>query len=136
MASEQKEFERTVTIAKRDNEKRLVFGIVYEPDTVDAHGDYATEDEIEKAAHSFAHNGAQLKLEHEAPANGVAVSESYIVRDHGYKLSEGESSTNVKKGSWVIVVKVFDDAIWDAVKKGEITGFSMGGRAKRMEAAA
>ena len=33
-------------------------------------------------------------------------------------------------GSWVITVRVNDDEIWGKVKKGELTGFSIGGTAK------
>ena len=35
------------------DEQKLVYGIVYEPDVPDAHGDYMTAEEIEKAAHGF-----------------------------------------------------------------------------------
>ncbi|MGL5428854.1 MAG: phage major capsid protein, partial [Cetobacterium sp.] len=38
-----------------------------------------------------------------------------------------------KKGTWVATAKVNDDAVWAAIKKGEITGFSMGGTATKIE---
>ena len=31
-----------------------------------------------------------------------------------------------------MTVKVFDDAIWAGIKRGELTGFSIGGFAKRV----
>ncbi|MGQ7174092.1 XkdF-like putative serine protease domain-containing protein, partial [Escherichia sp. R-CC3] len=40
-------------IKSDDEEKRLVYGIVYEPDTLDAHGDFTDAETIEKAAHEF-----------------------------------------------------------------------------------
>ncbi|CAH1059444.1 XkdF-like putative serine protease domain-containing protein [Paenibacillus pseudetheri] len=39
----------------------------------------------------------------------------------------------IVKGSWVAAVKVTDDDTWEAIKKGEITGFSMWGVGKREE---
>lgn len=38
---------------QKSEPKRYVLGIVYEPDTVDYQGDYASADEIEKACHDF-----------------------------------------------------------------------------------
>ena len=38
----------------------------------------------------------------------------------------------VKKGSWVISVKVISDRLWKMVKDGELTGFSIGGRGERV----
>jgi hypothetical protein len=37
----------------------------------------------------------------------------------------------VKSGSWVMGVKIFDKDLWQAIKKGEITGFSIAGRGTR-----
>ncbi len=39
----------------------------------------------------------------------------------------------VKKGSWIIAVKIIDDTLWDAIKEGEFTGFSLGGYAMTEE---
>ncbi len=40
-------------LAKEADAQKLVYGIVYEPDTVDAHEDFMTAAEIEKVAHGF-----------------------------------------------------------------------------------
>ena len=34
---------------------------------------------------------------------------------------------DVKEGTWLMTVEVTDPGIFDAIEKGEITGFSMGG---------
>jgi hypothetical protein len=34
----------------------------------------------------------------------------------------------IKKGTWVMTVEITDQDIFDAIEKGEITGFSMGGK--------
>ena len=42
------------------------------------------------------------------------------------------SGESVKTGDWLMTVKVLDDEIWEKVEKGELRGFSIGGRAKRI----
>lgn len=116
--------DRRFQIIKADAEKRLVYGVVYAPEEVDSQGDYATAKEIEKAAHSFLLNGGVIGLEHQQDAPARAV-ESFIAPDD-MKIGE----TDVDKGSWVLVTKVFDDAVWELVKSGKLTGYSMAGKAK------
>jgi hypothetical protein len=36
----------------------------------------------------------------------------------------------LKKGSWWLMLKVTNKAIWDKIVSGELAGFSMGGSAK------
>lgn len=53
-SSEPPTFQKEVKlIAKAEDEKKLVYGVVYEPDIADAHGDFMTAEEIQKAAHGF-----------------------------------------------------------------------------------
>lgn len=113
-------------IIKLDDEQRLVGGIVYEPDVVDSQGDSASAQEIEKAAHGFMMESRVIGVMHkEAAGKRVDIVESYIVREPhriGNQL--------LKRGTWMLVVKVHDDALWEGVKSGKLTGFSMGGRAE------
>lgn len=117
-----------VVITKVDSEKRLVYGIVLEPDEVDAHNDTIGEEVIEEAAHAFLANynrETQLGLMHRLFGNiGVALAQSYIAPSD---LKMG--GQDVKRGSWLMVVKVIDDNVWKKIKAGEITGFSIGGLA-------
>ena len=39
----------------------------------------------------------------------------------------------IRQGTWIMGVKVLDDSMWQAVKDGEYTGFSIGGRGERKE---
>ena len=101
-------------------------GIVYEPLTEDAHGNYMTEQEITKAAYWFAKNGNQVDVQHSfEPLEKAAVVESYVAP---CDMSVGEQA--IKKGTWMMTVEVDDPDIFEKVQKGEITGFSMGGVGK------
>ena len=53
-------------LSKDDNvgEKRLLYGIVYEPDAEDTYGDFMTKDEIEKTAHEFLEYYRNIDTEH------------------------------------------------------------------------
>lgn len=110
-------------IIKSDDDRHFVTGIVYEPMTEDAHGNYMTADEIAKAAYWFAKNGNKVDLQHNfVSEEGTAVVESWIAKsdcDIG-----GET---VKEGTWLMTVEINDDSLWQSIQNGEITGLSMGG---------
>ncbi len=117
------------SILKCDKDKHYITGIVYEPMTEDAHGNYMTEDEIVKAAYGFTKSGNKVDLQHNFESiEGVSVVESWIE-----KADCVIGETEVKKGTWLMTVEVDNDDIWAAVEKGDLTGFSMGGVGKYSE---
>ncbi|UQZ34597.1 terminase [Paenibacillus sp. PK3_47] len=122
--------QKQVQIAKIDDDKRIVKGVVYQPDVADAHDDQMDEVEIEKAAHLFMEKQHTYNIDkqHDLEADKGFVIESYIAP---CDMTLGEQQ--IAKGSWVAAVKVTDDDTWNAIKKGEITGFSMWGVGKREE---
>lgn len=125
--SSHKEEEMTKKIIKQDEEKRLVYGIVLEPETVDAQGDIISKEEIEEAAHFFMENSQTIGKGHYMEAPAIPV-QSYIC-----PCDCIIGKNQVKEGSWILVVKIIDDDLWVEVKKGEYTGFSLGGFGKVKE---
>ncbi|MGH0635199.1 XkdF-like putative serine protease domain-containing protein [Bacillus pacificus] len=124
-SEEQPNFEKPVRVIKsNDEEKRLVYGIVYEPDVIDAHGDFTDSETIEKAAHEFMLKYRQIDKNHDFVAGVGEVVESYIA-PADMELN-GES---VKKGTWILTTKA-DEETWEAVKKGEFQGYSLAGVAE------
>jgi len=112
-----------------DIERRIVLGVVLEPDSVDAHGDTISAEEIERAAHRWMAKFQNRGEMHDKIVNNkIEIYESYI---SPVDLTMGGQS--VKKGTWLLMVHVTDDTIWDKIKSGEYTGFSMGGFARRDE---
>ncbi|OAB34249.1 terminase [Paenibacillus macquariensis subsp. defensor] len=122
--------QKQVQIAKIDDDKRIVKGVVYEPDVSDAHDDQMDEVEIEKAAHLFMEKQHTYNIDkqHDLEADKGYVVESYVAP---CDMVLGDQA--IAKGSWIAAVKVTDDDTWDDIKKGEITGFSMWGVGKREE---
>lgn len=119
---------RFIPIVKADSEKRHITGIVLVPELVDAHGDIYDADVIAEAAHDFLaryNDTSTLGLMHKDMKRDFDLLESWTAPSD---LSIG--TTIVKQGTWVITMRVNEDKIWNKVKKGEITGFSIGGKAK------
>lgn len=116
-------------IMKANKERRTVTGVVLEPDTVDAHKDTIPADVILDAAEDFLANiniKTTMGLMHKNMKAPLELVQSFVVPDQDITIN----NVLVKKGSWVIVVRVNDDKIWQDVKDGKLTGFSIGGKAK------
>lgn len=104
-----------------DDERKLLYGVVYEPDIEDSHGDAMTKDEIEKTAHEFLEFYRNIDTEHNMLAGAGTVVESYVTP---IEMKIGKNV--IKAGSWILVTRATDE-IWDAWKAGDITGYSMFG---------
>ena len=117
----------SVNIVKRDEDKRIVYGIVLEPDSVDLQNDVVSKSEIETAAHEFLKSYRVVGDNHNQLAKADVV-ESYIATSDG--VLNGKP---FKAGSWMMAVKVDDEDMWLRLKEGEYTGFSIGGSAERID---
>ena len=126
-------------VIKFDADQRLVTGIVLQPCSqtfceVDAQNDVIAPDELERIAHEFleriAKGAAFVGAHHTGPV-AANVVESYLAP---CDFIAGEPPQSIVKGTWVMTVRVHDDAVWDAVKSGELNAFSIGGRAERVPA--
>ena len=113
-------------IVKANTDTHFVTGIVYEPMAVDTDNNYMTEEEITKAAYLYVKNNGNVDLQHTfEKAEGANMVESWITKSDCE--IEGQP---IKKGTWMMTVEITDNDVWDAVEKGDITGFSMGGKGK------
>ncbi len=95
-----------MNILKQDASQQIAYGIVYEPLVKDAHDDYMTAEEIEKAAHIFLKDYRQIDKQHDFTSQVGDVIESYIA-PADFELG-GETVT---KGTWVMAVKVADEGL-------------------------
>lgn len=126
--SKRQDMQKIIRIAKADPKLHIVYGVVYEPNTIDSDGDWASAETIQRAAHGFLMEFGSVGVQHAdesiMKARGISVVESYLWPSDGIL---GEQS--IKKGSWIIGAKIHDEFIWDQVMSGELTGFSMHGEA-------
>jgi hypothetical protein len=133
-------------VCKADEGKRIVYGVVLDPYAVDLQGDWSPPDEVENAAHGWLANWRMVGSQHAARSPGSQVVESYVfpyptpedyrlacaIQPHRvYELQFGADV--VHSGSWVIGVKLVDDAEWNRYLAGEYGGFSIRGFGDRVE---
>ena len=115
-----------VPIRIKKGDQQIIYGIISEPNVTDLQGDRLSESEIAKACHKFMQTSQRISKEHAEPAKADII-ESYIA-----PVDFTCGGQSVRKGSWVMAVKVHDPGLWQAIKKGEITGFSIGGHGTRI----
>ena len=111
--------------AEAVEEERYVLGVVLEPGTPDSHGDVFPESVVEKACREFY---GRAGLMHQLDVTDrVQYIESYITPAD--MTIEGRT---IKKGTWLIGAKIYDDSLWSMIKQGNLTGLSIGGPAVRV----
>jgi hypothetical protein len=140
-----KSFALRYDVIQKNDEKRLMTGPVLIPDNIDLQDDIISSPEIEKAAHGYmvklafkddpdflkslgfgvVDKAGETGFQHMDFSRKMAVVETFIA-----PVEFDMNGRNIKKGTWVMTMKVFDDEVWALVKTGKITGFSIGGRAK------
>ena len=107
----------------KNHEQMLCGGIVYEVGVQDAQGDAVdSPEEIWKCLESFSLNGFLLKKMHKGSQVMASVVESFQPTEDTHK--DGEF---LPAGCWYLSAKILDSALWDDIKKGNITGWSMAG---------
>lgn len=109
-----------INIEKKDEMKRLVYGVVYTPMKVDWHKNFMTAEEIQISAHTFLLNARGIDQAHDYIKGSGGVVESFIAR---------KGDPDFAEGTWVIVTKVFSDTVWEDIMSGKIKGYSMAGMA-------
>ncbi len=88
-------------ILKADVERRLVYSVITEPDTVDVQGDVMRAETIEEMAHNFQHRSRKFDNRHDWKAVDAAPVESWIQREATVLVGE-----RIRARSWVVGVKV------------------------------
>lgn len=115
--------------------KQHVLGVVHEPEEEDAQGDWIPPEDLEAACYDFgkdyAAGGSRLHLEH---GKALTSDEAELLENYIAPAEMKVGGDVVKAGSWMQRWHLKDPAMWDAVQKGELTGFSMGGTGWRDEA--
>ena len=111
---------------KQEEDERTALGIVLEPEVVDSQNDIYSEAEIRKTAFMFMERYQNFGLMHKQMRKDILPLESYLA-----PVDFEIDGQKVKKGTWLLRVRVLDDGIWSGVKSGKFTGFSIGGDAIR-----
>ena len=87
--------------------------------------------QLAEDGHRFMEEYRNLGLMHrEILGEQVKILESYLA-----PADFEVDGTRIKKGTWLLAVRIVDDELWRQIKAGDLTGFSIGGSALRTAAA-
>lgn len=119
-----------------DDEKRLVAGPLLIPDKKILRLDeqnqpyhvYFTADTIEKIAQKYMMKkyNDSVTYEHAAKVGGVSLVESWVV-SNSIKDKSNHYGFTMPKGTWFGIFKVSNDKLWNDIKQGRVSGFSIEG---------
>jgi hypothetical protein len=122
-------------VQKRSSvEERFTFGPLYSPGVLDAHGEFATADDLQKALWKFSLKGDRtLRKQHGKKTIGKIVELVQWPFEAEVELSvPGRPVRKAKLPAGTVYAGVlWDEDAWPDVKAGRITGLSMGGTAVR-----
>jgi hypothetical protein len=118
-------------IVKADRYKQIVYCVVLAPDENDLQDDIMTAEDIEQTAHDYLLEARVIGSGHKEPID-AGVCECYIA-PVDFETDGQFGPQKVKKGSWVIAIKVRDPKEWNKVLNGEYTGVSVGGMGERTQ---
>ena len=113
-------------ILKVDDMRHTVQGVVLVPEVVDLQGDVISAEEIEKAAHEFMIWSRETRLQH-VPG---FVSGLHVVESSLTPMDMTIEKQSLPKGTWIVKMRVDNEELWKMIVSGELTGFSVGGRAQ------
>jgi hypothetical protein len=135
---------RVIKQAEEEAEhERIVTGVVLQPEVIDktdknpdgsdtgAVGDIYSEEEILKAMYWWMENADMtFSYEHIALGGQMLMKEEVkVLENFRVRKSYKEGDQDIPKGSWVMTVRVNNDALWDAILKGDIKSWSIGAHA-------
>lgn len=121
-------------VTKADEEQRMVYGwgsvITYRGETfLDSQGDMISPDELVRTTTEFMISDRDSKVLHQGGVVGMVVHSMPLT----YELAEALGIETETEG-WIVGVKVYADWAWDAIKRGELKMFSIGGSGERVAA--
>lgn len=115
------------------NEQGELLAVVYAPNHVDAHGEYATADVIKDAAYGFMAKGAAIDIQHDGKKidNSKAyVAETFIIQKGDERFSDWKDTEGKPvdlTGGWATLIKIEDKELRTLYREGKWNGVSMGG---------
>lgn len=134
--------EITYTVTKAVDEKRFTLGPLYAPNRKDAHGEYTDADSLQMAVWEWVRQsaaaGRAINLQH-GDHGDVTVGEWVEVMawpvDHTIKVRKagGEEREIEMPAGTVYVGAIWHEDSWPYVKSGKLNGWSLGGKAVRVD---
>lgn len=126
-----------LTFAKVDEDKRLLVSPAlipnkqiyrYDPNTDQDYYVYFTQKTVKQASEMYLkhQNNNNATIQHEDKVTGVHTIESWIIENPDMDKSK-IYGYNLPKGTWMVSMRIENDAIWQSIKEGELKGLSIEG---------
>jgi len=124
-------------VSKAVNENRYTLGPMYVPDRVDAHGEWTDSAELQKSVWDYVRkDDRRIRLQHN---KDIVAGEWVEVMAWPYEVSvpmqksDGTMEDVTFPKDTVFLGVVWEPWAWEMVKAGKLMGYSIGGRAQRLE---
>lgn len=111
----------------KNGEQMVSYEIIYEPNTVDAHGEWCSAEALVKAQANYeAAYRAGLAIEnlfHLGETDSFTIVKTWIQPE--FDVIVKETGELIKAGSWVAKVQYNDPDLWELKKAGVVGGLSV-----------
>lgn len=113
-------------------EEMVSYEVVYEPDTEDSHGHWASRETLEKACENFNENLkkgiVKSNLFHVQDTEDFTILDTWIQKELDVLVEE--TGEKIKAGTWVAKLKYHNEDLWELKKAGVLGGVSIGAMAE------
>lgn len=123
-------------VQKAEGDKRYTLGAMYIPDRIDAHGEWTDSDELQRAVWDYVRtNDRRIRLQHNRE---IVAGEWVEVMSFPYEMTvpiktpSGIEVNHTYPANTVFLGVIWEDWAWEKIQRGEILGYSIGGRAERL----
>lgn len=118
-------------------EKKFTLGPLYIPNKLDAHKEWTDDEELQNAIWEYVKSGdRRIRLQHN---RDVTAGEWVEIMTFPYELkvpmkkANGETTEITYPANTVFMGVIWKDWAWELVKSGKLRGYSIGGKAKRVD---
>jgi 2'-5' RNA ligase len=125
-----------LSFMRKEASRRFTLAPWYVPDTLDAHGEWATPDDVQQALWGYVDSGDRdVRLQHDRTVSAGRWVEA-VTWPYEVELPMQQASGTVTKETYppgtVFLGVVWEPWSWELVQKGMVTGLSIGGKAARV----
>jgi len=115
-----------VKVMKVDDARQEVGGVVYPANKEDAHGDWATADDIHDAMVDYMIKSRKSDIMHDR----IERSDIHIIECFQADAETVKGGGTINAGDWWATAKIESEETWGKVKSGELAGWSLDGFAE------
>ncbi|NRA42491.1 MAG: hypothetical protein HRU21_09340 [Pseudomonadales bacterium] len=107
-------------------EQREITAPVLVPDEGDYHGHIYSEEEVHQACRNYRENCRKANIQHAFDiSKDTAEFVEHYLAPADIPMETTDGTITVKKGTWLATMKIKNDTLWQDVKDGKFTGFSI-----------